>query len=92
MIRTRLSRHWTRGITDGERLIRSFRILTMWTWIDRFNDWHVARFGGAVDAPVTWWVRPISRFVCWCDDWRTTLAQRKPYKVPQRRVDPEDPT
>lgn len=59
---------------DGAAVIASFWALRHWLWIDRFDEWHVARYGEHDRGP--WWVRLVGRFVSWCDDWRTAVSMR----------------
>ena len=75
MIRERLHHRWYGRKPDGEGLLCSLRTLHHALWIDRYNEWHVARYGDSGREPA--WLRPASRFVCWCADWRGTLCMRR---------------
>lgn len=77
MIRRYLHRRWVAPLTPEERLLRLIFNVNRDTWINHYVEWVVDRYGTSPGAE-PWYTRPVTRFVVWLDEWRETLAMRKP--------------
>lgn len=73
MIRRLVVRWEQRRYSDPERLIAAIAALNHWTWLERYCNWEVARYGEAAGSTPRW-LRPWSRFTCWLDDWKNVLS------------------
>ena len=73
---------------EATRTFRAFWILDHWTWLERFNTWHVERYGeDGRKRRQSWPVRILSRAIVRVDDWQMVAAQvfgRAPWEEQER--------